>query len=102
MTTELLGKVSISPAAQKAAATVSSIADFGKKIQEHIIDSTTELVDVMLAGAIALEASDIHVEPQEENCRIRVRIDGILQDVIDLDLQTYHTLLSRLKLLSKI
>jgi len=102
MTQELLGKVSIAPEAEKAAESVKSIVDFGKQIKEHLAGNTTELVDVVLAGAIGLQASDIHVEPQEENCRIRVRIDGVLRDVIDLDLATYHNLLSRLKLLSKI
>lgn len=102
MTQELLGRVSITPTAQKAAAKVLSLNDFSRQIQEHVSDNTTELVDIILAGAIALEASDIHIEPQEKDCRLRVRIDGILRDVIDLDLQAYRTLLSRLKLLSKI
>ena len=59
-------------------------------------------MDAILSGAIVLGASDIHLEPQEEQARLRVRLDGILQDVIFFDLSLYHSLLSRIKLLSKV
>jgi type II secretory ATPase GspE/PulE/Tfp pilus assembly ATPase PilB-like protein len=55
-----------------------------------------------LFSAINLDASDIHVEPQESEARLRIRLDGILQDVVFFDHNVYHHLLSRLKLLSKL
>ncbi len=79
-----------------------SILTFGKKVQEHLSQSTTDFLDVILFGAIHLGASDIHIEPQEEKIRLRIRVDGMLQDAVFFDQAIYHNLLSRLKLLSKL
>ncbi len=76
--------------------------DFGKKIQEYLAQNTTNLFDVVLAGAVLLGASDVHLEPEKERAKLRVRIDGALQDTTFFDNQIYHNLLSRIKLLSKI
>lgn len=60
----------------------------------------SETMEAMFAGALALGASDIHIEPEETTVRMRYRIDGVLQDIIDLDRNIYERLMSRLKLLS--
>ena len=87
---------------QDIGASVNNIADFGKKIQEYANQNTTNLLDVVLYGAIKLNASDIHIEPQTEQTRLRIRLDGILQDAAFFRPEMYHKLLSRLKLLSKL
>lgn len=79
-----------------------NISDFTKKIKEHATQSTTDLLDVVMSGAIALGASDIHFEPQEIEVRLRIRVDGLLHDTYVFEKETYHHILSRLKLLSKI
>ena len=61
------------------------------------ISSTLELI---FAGALALHASDIHIEPEATAVRLRYRFDGVLHDVADLDTYIYDRLISRLKLLS--
>src|SRR3989338_8759002 len=81
---------------------VKNTADFGKKIKEYITQNTTNFLDVILFGAILIGASDIHIEPQEDKVRIRVRLDGVLQDITFFSQETYHNLLSRIKLLLKI
>ncbi|OGZ67523.1 MAG: hypothetical protein A3C58_02105 [Candidatus Staskawiczbacteria bacterium RIFCSPHIGHO2_02_FULL_34_10] len=81
---------------------VKNTADFGKKIKEYITQNTTNFLDVILFGAILIGASDIHIEPQEDKVRIRIRLDGVLQDITFFSQETYHNLLSRIKLLSKI
>jgi type II secretory ATPase GspE/PulE/Tfp pilus assembly ATPase PilB-like protein len=63
--------------------------------------NTTELLDLLLQGAVALNASDIHFEPQENVLRIRFRIDGVLQEIGRLPLENYKGLLSRVKFLAK-
>src|SRR3989344_2243980 len=99
----LLGLVTILPEViVDVKKTIENIADFGKKIEEYVHQNTTHLLDVILFGAIHLDASDIHLEPQEDNIRLRIRIDGILQDVTFFESTIYHNLLSRLKLLSNI
>ena len=60
----------------------------------------TEVLELMFAGAIALEASDIHIEPEEAAVRLRYRLDGMLYDIFDIDRHIYERLMSRLKLLS--
>ncbi len=99
----LLGSVTISEKIIDEVKTqVKDIGGFKKKIEEYLVQNVTDLLDVILYGAIVLDASDIHVEPQEEEARLRIRLDGILQDVIFFDHNAYHHLLSRLKLLSKL
>lgn len=61
------------------------------------ISATLELI---FAGALALRASDIHIEPEEKAIRVRYRFDGVLHDVIDIDNYMYGRMMSRLKLLS--
>ncbi|MCL5017068.1 MAG: GspE/PulE family protein [Patescibacteria group bacterium] len=62
---------------------------------------TGQILEIVLAGAMANRASDIHFEPGEKQTRIRYRIDGDLRDVMsDLDMNIYKHLLSRIKLLA--
>ncbi len=60
----------------------------------------TETLELMLAGALGLKASDIHIEPEEHVVRMRYRLDGVLYDIFDIDRYIYQRLMSRLKLLS--
>ena len=63
---------------------------------------TTELLELILTGAIKLGASDIHIEPREKEFRIRYRIDGVLQDVVILPRTVFNQIMSRIKYLSKL
>ncbi|TSC91854.1 MAG: type IV pilus assembly protein PilB, partial [Candidatus Berkelbacteria bacterium Licking1014_85] len=64
--------------------------------------STTELVDLVLAGAINLNASDVHIESTTLGSRLRYRIDGVLQDVAELKKEQYKALLNRIKNTAKL
>ncbi len=64
--------------------------------------STTELLDLVFAGAMKNDASDIHLEPSEKTFRIRFRIDGVLHDVAELPAASYKQVLSRIKYLAKL
>lgn len=85
---------------------IHHIQDIEKLVAEALegnkIHKISRLLEVILAGAIAIKASDVHVEPEKERCRLRFRLDGILQDMNFLDLSVYHLLNSRIKLLSQI
>jgi len=62
---------------------------------------TTQVVNVIIAGAIKLKASDIHFEPQEnEKIRLRYRIDGVLQTIAEFPINIYSSVVSRVKMLS--
>ena len=60
----------------------------------------SRILETALAGALAVDASDVHFEPEEGYVRLRYRLDGVLSDVMRLDDETYALLLSRLKLIS--
>ncbi len=60
----------------------------------------SKLLEALVAGALALSASDIHLEPEENSVLIRFRLDGVLINVFSFDSETYELLLSRIKLLS--
>lgn len=57
-------------------------------------------LEIILGAAFALRASDIHIEPEEEGIRLRLRLDGQLTDVYSLTPQAYRLISSRIKLLS--
>jgi len=57
------------------------------------------LVNALLEQAIADGASDLHVEPNDENIAVRVRIDGVLHDISEIPLGVLRPLVSRLKIL---
>jgi type II secretory ATPase GspE/PulE/Tfp pilus assembly ATPase PilB-like protein len=80
---------------------IKSIPDFKNKIEKSFDKNTSELSEIILGGGIQLEASDIHVEPEEEKAKIRLRVDGFLQDVTKCSQEVYKGLLSRIKLLSR-
>ncbi len=60
----------------------------------------SKILEIVLSGAMATGASDIHIEPEEESVRLRYRLDGVLTDILMFDEETFGLLLSRLKLLS--
>ena len=60
----------------------------------------SEVLEIILAGALSSDASDIHIEPQEEQIRLRFRLDGVLHDILLFDYKIYNLLLSRIKLVS--
>jgi type II secretory ATPase GspE/PulE/Tfp pilus assembly ATPase PilB-like protein len=62
---------------------------------------TTQIINIVMTGAIKMMASDIHFEPQEETVRMRYRIDGVLQDIGNFPPDIYRFILSRIKLLAK-
>ncbi len=74
-----------------------------KQLKEKITTiPTTEIVDTILGGAVALCASDIHIEPQYNEVRIRFRIDGVLQDVALFPRKIFPLVVSRIKFLSRL
>lgn len=57
-------------------------------------------VEMLIEQAIKDRASDLHIEPQEDEVRIRYRIDGILHSAVNLPLGVHAALISRVKVLS--
>ncbi|PWT91191.1 MAG: type IV-A pilus assembly ATPase PilB [Blastocatellia bacterium] len=60
------------------------------------------LTNVLLVDALRRGASDIHIEPYEKELRIRLRIDGVLYDVMHPPLKLRDALISRVKIMSRL
>ncbi len=59
------------------------------------------LVNSIIERACTENASDIHLEPTEENMQIRMRVDGILQNVISVPKELQSSVISRLKIMAR-
>jgi len=81
---------------------IKNISDFKERVSDALNKKVTDFLSLLFGGAVELESSDIHIEPEDKKARIRVRIDGILQDVISVDKELYVSLLSRIKLMARV
>lgn len=83
---------------------VHTIKDIGILIQTLLTEKKSykisRIIELILAGALATKASDVHIEPEEDYARLRYRLDGVLNDVLRFDRETFGMLLNRIKLLS--
>jgi len=77
-------------------------SDSGSTNISDLFDETrvVELVDSIITQSQKYNCSDIHVEPRENNIRIRFRIDGRLQDFQSLPRDIHTALVSRLKIMA--
>ncbi|OHA62821.1 MAG: hypothetical protein A2117_02445 [Candidatus Wildermuthbacteria bacterium GWA2_46_15] len=81
---------------------IKNIPGFAKIISQISGQNISELLEAIFIGAVDLSSSDIHFETEEDRVKIRLRIDGVLQDLINISREDYRPLLSRLKLVSGI
>lgn len=99
---EYAGKVTISAEiVEKFRGTIKTAEDFTKSVSAIAGEQITDIVEKILAGALALRSSDVHLEMHEDGqALLRIRIDGILEDVAVLPAHVYTLLLTRIKLLA--
>jgi general secretion pathway protein E len=85
---------------------ISSISLPSEKIDELIkLDTVTDApiaraLKLIIDEAVKARASDIHLQPDEDDLRVRYRIDGTLQDTISLPFMVATSLISRIKILA--
>ncbi|HNU96195.1 MAG TPA: GspE/PulE family protein [Candidatus Magasanikbacteria bacterium] len=60
----------------------------------------TDILTLIIASALKLNSSDIHVEAEEKGIAVRYRIDGVLHDVANLPIEQWKRFVSRIKLLA--
>jgi type IV pilus assembly protein PilB len=58
-----------------------------------------DLVDLVIKSALKSRASDIHIEPTENNVVVRHRLDGMLKEVMDLPKWVHEGLVARMKIM---
>jgi type IV pilus assembly protein PilB len=81
--------------------TIDAVHDEIAKLNFANVSPIT-MVEIILAGAMGLRASDIHTEAEQNKAKIRFRVDGLLHDIYDdIPLHAYQSFVSRIKLLSE-
>ncbi len=85
---------------------IKNIDELKTRVEEVLTTSkshgVSKILEIILAGAAAVDASDIHLEPEENAVRLRFRLDGVLQDITTLNKEAYQLILSRVKLISSL
>ena len=88
---------------KKLMVNIKNIEDIKKAIEaieKDNIHTTSHILEIAIAGAVAINASDIHFEPEENTVRLRFRLDGILHTVMEIPPVAHKFINSRIKLIS--
>ncbi len=64
-------------------------------------DPITKLVASIIGGAIEAKASDIHIEPQSGDMRVRYRVDGLCRDAVQIPAAAQNEVISHIKILAQ-
>ncbi|MGZ8187683.1 MAG: type II secretion system ATPase GspE [Methylosarcina sp.] len=84
-----------------------AVEDGGEEDLEHLKDLASEapvikMVNLIMQRAIETKASDIHIEPFEQTLKVRLRIDGVLQDIDAPPVKSTAAVISRIKIMAKL
>lgn len=80
---------------------IQSVSDADKLRRMVGDDAVVQLVDHLIAEALRAKASDIHVEPQRDALRVRIRVDGELDLMYELPAGLHRAVVARIKVISK-
>jgi type IV pilus assembly protein PilB len=83
----------------QADADEADLADLERAAEEAPI---VKLVNMILTEAVKKGASDIHMEPYEKEYRVRFRIDGVLQTIMNPPMKLRDAIISRIKIMAKL
>lgn len=73
--------------------------DYKAKLDEAVLQSdVVKIFDNLLTVGVESGASDIHIEPLENYCRIRIRIDGILEELVQYPKNLHESIISKFKI----
>ena len=73
--------------------------DYRQRLQQAILESdVVKIFDNLLTVGVEEWASDIHIEPMENYSRIRIRIDGILEELVQFPKSLHESIISKFKI----
>ncbi len=81
---------------------MNGVHNLGGKDEKHNESAALQLIRLIIRDAIFRNASDIHIEPDAHEALVRCRIDGILHETYNFDLDIYQALASRIKILGNL
>jgi len=94
---ELTSQVKEAMAETERREKVTDLNDLDKVVREAPV---AKIVSTILQFAMRSRSSDVHIEPQEEDSRVRYRIDGILHEKLILPKNVHDAVVSRIKILA--
>jgi type II secretory ATPase GspE/PulE/Tfp pilus assembly ATPase PilB-like protein len=78
---------------------MAEVVDYRPKLAQSVIDSDIiKIFDNLLTVGVEEGASDIHIEPMENYSRIRLRIDGELEELIQFPRNLHESIISKFKI----
>ncbi|MFA5793431.1 MAG: GspE/PulE family protein, partial [Candidatus Gracilibacteria bacterium] len=103
-TKEISGSVEINEAHIKEFQTqIKGLADFTSALKNFKSPYTSQILEIILAGAMVMKTSDIHLEPGENENSLRLRVDGLLHTIFsEFTPLVYKSVVTRIKLLSNL
>lgn len=79
----------------------SDLEFFGEEMDVNVSNSpVVRLINSLIKQALKMGASDIHIEPFENRIRVRVRIDGDLQEILTPSKHTESAIVTRVKIIA--
>ena len=78
----------------------SSFKDAQSQIE--ITQNISDIVVIIMAAAIRADSSDVHIEVEEKDIKVRFRIDGVLHDIAIIKKELWNKIISRFKILTKV
>lgn len=82
---------------QRIQDTIKTVTDIHNAMKDADV---THALAVLLSAAVNMDASDVHLEAEENRMVIRLRIDGVLHEVGELPLENFQRIVARIKLLA--
>lgn len=80
----------------------SSIGDLDEEELSDVNSApVVKLVNSIISQAILMKSSDIHIEPFEHNIRVRIRIDGDLQEIMNFSKRSHMAIVTRIKIMGR-
>jgi type IV pilus assembly protein PilB len=84
---------------EKFKAYIEDYRSLEQKINEV---NTTDVITLILATALKMDSSDLHIEAEEKGIPVRIRVDGVLYEAAVIEKEKWRQIISRLKLLAKV
>lgn len=73
--------------------------DYKQRLDDAVLQSdVVKIFDNLLTIGVEAWASDIHIEPMENYCRIRIRVDGILEELVQYPKTLHESIISKFKI----
>lgn len=73
--------------------------DYKQQLDDAILQSdVVKIFDNLLTVSVEKWASDIHIEPLENYCRMRVRVDGVMQELVQYPKSLHESIVSKFKI----